>query len=71
MLRHIAERTGRVTAEGTIIPVRLTHEALGKLVGARRPTVSLAMKELAADGRLRRQPDGTWLLLDETMSGSG
>jgi CRP/FNR family cyclic AMP-dependent transcriptional regulator len=71
MLRHIADRTGRVTAEGTIIPVRLTHEALGKLVGARRPTVSLAMKELAADGRVRRQPDGTWLLLDETLPGSG
>ena len=71
MLRHIAERTGRVTAEGTIIPVKLTHEALGKLVGARRPTVSIAMKELAADGRVHRQADGTWLLLDETPPGDG
>lgn len=71
MLRHIAERTGRVTSEGTSIPVRLTHEALGKLVGARRPTVSLAMKELAAESRVRRQPDGTWLLLDDAPPGNG
>ena len=71
MLRHIADRTGRVTAEGTNVPVRLTHEALGKLVGARRPTVSLAMKELAVEGRVRRQPDGTWLLVDQTRPSSG
>ena len=72
MLRHIAERSGRVTAEGTSIPGRLTHEALGKLVGARRPTVSLAMKELAAAGRVRRQDDGSWLLLsDEELEDNG
>lgn len=71
MLRHIAERVGRVTADGTVIPGRLTHEALGKLVGARRPTVSIAMKELAARGAVRRQPDGTWLLLDEALPATG
>ena len=70
MLRHIAERSGRVTAEGTSIPGRLTHEALGKLVGARRPTVSLAMKELADAGRVRRQQDGSWLLLSDDASDS-
>lgn len=71
MLRHIAERAGRVTAAGTVIPVPLTHEALGKLVGARRPTVSIAMKELAARGHVRREPDGTWILLGETAPGDG
>ena len=71
MLQHIAERSGRVTSEGTIVPMRLTHEALGKLVGARRPTVSIAMKELSARGAVRRQPDGTWLLLDEELDATG
>lgn len=71
MLRHIAERAGRVTCAGTVIPVPLTHEALGKLVGARRPTVSIAMKELAAIGRVRRRPDGTWLLLNDDLPATG
>jgi CRP-like cAMP-binding protein len=71
MLQHIAERAGRVTSDGTLIPIRLTHEALGKLVGARRPTVSLAMKELDAAGRVRRLADGTWLLPAEQAATSG
>ena len=70
MLRHLAERTGRVTAEGTLVPVPLTHEGLGKLVGARRPTISLAVKELTQSGLLGRREDGTWLLLDGAQPGS-
>jgi CRP/FNR family transcriptional regulator, cyclic AMP receptor protein len=62
MLRHMATRSGRAVPGGRALPVRLTHEALGRLVGARRPTVTLAIKQLEADGRLTRRPDGTWLL---------
>jgi hypothetical protein len=53
---HLAERWGRVTA------VQLSHEALGHLVGAKRPTVSLALRRLTAAGLVARRPDRSWLL---------
>jgi hypothetical protein len=40
----------------------LTHRILGQLVGARRPTVSTALSELAERKELVRRPDGSWLL---------
>jgi CRP/FNR family cyclic AMP-dependent transcriptional regulator len=59
---HLAERWGRVAAAGVVIPLQLTHETLGRLIGARRPTVSLALKELLNDKLLERRTDGSWLL---------
>jgi CRP/FNR family transcriptional regulator, cyclic AMP receptor protein len=59
---HLAERWGRVGANGVAMPLHLTHETLGRLIGARRPTVSLAFKDLAADDLLRRRDDGAWVL---------
>ena len=63
MLRLIGARTGRVGSEGLVVPLRATHETLGRLVGARRPTISLALKELERTGRLRRRGGGAWVLL--------
>lgn len=57
----LAERYGTVRRDGFLIPLELTHQALGEIVGARRPTVSLALKNLNADGRLVRCSDG-WVL---------
>jgi CRP/FNR family cyclic AMP-dependent transcriptional regulator len=62
LFRHLAERWGRMTPNGVQVPLRLSHRLLGQLVGARRPTVSGALTELAARGELVRRPDGTWLL---------
>lgn len=59
----LAESWGRVTPNGTIVPLALTHDALGELVGARRPTVTLALKELSDRGAVFRQ-DSAWLLLE-------
>jgi CRP/FNR family transcriptional regulator, cyclic AMP receptor protein len=59
---HLAERWGRVAAPGVIVPMQLTHETLGRLIGARRPTVSLALKDMAGEGLLERRQDGSWLL---------
>jgi CRP/FNR family transcriptional regulator, cyclic AMP receptor protein len=59
---HLAERWGRMTAQGLRIPLRLSHRQLGQLVGARRPTVSSALAELVRAEELVRQPDSTWLL---------
>lgn len=62
----LAERWGRVGAQGIVVPVDLTHQALGQMIGARRPTVSLALKELAAEGIVQRRGDGAWLLAPES-----
>ena len=58
----LAESWGQVTPAGTVLPIGLTHAALGGLIGARRPTVTLALGNLTANGLVRREPRG-WLLL--------
>jgi hypothetical protein len=63
MMWLLADSWGRVTAAGVMLPVVLTHEALGELIGARRPTVSLALAELIDRGSVVRQQSG-WLLLE-------
>jgi CRP-like cAMP-binding protein len=62
LFAHLAERWGRVAASGIVVPLQLTHETLGRLIGARRPTVSLALKDLSREGLLERRLDGSWLL---------
>jgi DNA-binding transcriptional ArsR family regulator len=60
---HLADRWGRVTPNGVLLPLRLTHESLAHLIGAQRPTVSTALKTLADDGEITRRRDGSWVLL--------
>jgi CRP/FNR family transcriptional regulator, cyclic AMP receptor protein len=69
LFRHLAQRWGRVTLRGIVIPLALSHRLLGELVGARRPSVTTATTTLARDGRLLRLGDGTWLLTDVGSDG--
>lgn len=62
MLWLLAESWGHVTPGGVRVPLALTHETLGALVGSRRPTVSLALRKLTEEGALVPQDSG-WLLL--------
>ena len=50
-----------------VVPVRLTHEMIGRLVGAHRPSVTTALSELARSGRIARIPEG-WLLRGDPPS---
>jgi CRP/FNR family transcriptional regulator, cyclic AMP receptor protein len=68
---YLAERWGRVASAGVVVPLQLTHETLGRLIGARRPTVSLALKDLAAESMLERRGDGSWLLRYEAFERLG
>jgi CRP-like cAMP-binding protein len=58
---HLADRWGTRHRDDIAIGLPLTHEALGRLIGARRPTVSLGLRALADEGALRREGD-LWIL---------
>lgn len=58
---RLADRWGRVTPDGIVVPLRLTHETLAALVAARRPSVTSALGRLAHKELLRRTEAG-WLL---------
>jgi hypothetical protein len=62
---HLAQRWGRVAADGVVVPLALSHRLIGELVGARRPTVSTALSALARTEQICRRADGTWLLRGE------
>jgi CRP/FNR family cyclic AMP-dependent transcriptional regulator len=47
LLWHLAARWGRVEPGGIRLPLPLTHQLLGRLVGAERPSVSHALARLA------------------------
>ena len=64
---HLAEEWGRVTGEGIVVPLTLSHRMLGQLIGARRPTVSVAIADLAKREEVVRRDDGTWLLKGEPV----
>jgi CRP/FNR family cyclic AMP-dependent transcriptional regulator len=58
----LAERFGRVTSDGVLLPVPLNHEMIARLVGAHRPSVTSALGELRRAGAISRTPEGAWLL---------
>jgi hypothetical protein len=62
MLWYLAASWGRVTPLGLKIPIPLTHQALGELAGAQRPSVTLAVAALCDRGLVSRMPDGTYVL---------
>jgi hypothetical protein len=64
LLWALSERWGVVTPHGVQLRIRLTHEALARLVGARRPSVTTALGALTASGQIERRPDGFLLLGD-------
>jgi CRP-like cAMP-binding protein len=63
----LADRYGKVRADGVNVDLPLTHEILSHLAGARRPSVSAALTRLAADGRVRREGQ-RWILSGEPPS---
>ena len=64
-LWHLAERWGRVTPDGIVVPLPLGHQRLADLVGASRQSVTTALGELRRDGLLSRRDSGEWVLHGE------
>jgi CRP/FNR family transcriptional regulator, cyclic AMP receptor protein len=59
---HLADRWGRVTPDGVVVELDLTHSLLSRLTCLRRPTVSVTLKELRETGQLISLSRSTWLL---------
>ena len=62
VLWHLADRWGRVTPDGVVLRLPLTHQVLGRLIGARRPSVTSALQRLDREGLVTRMDAGAWLL---------
>lgn len=77
MLWHLAERWGQADDGGLLVPVGISHELLGELVGAQRPSVSNALRRLRAEGVERvagvgwRLPGDTPALIDRMLRDAG
>jgi CRP/FNR family transcriptional regulator, cyclic AMP receptor protein len=59
---RLADRWGRVGPDGIVLELPLTHQVLGRLVGAQRPSVTTALSDLARRGIVERRDDGAWVL---------
>ncbi len=59
---HLADRFGKVSPSGIVVSIKLTHQDLSRLVGATRPSVTVALGEIADRGWTVRRDDGSWLL---------
>lgn len=63
----LAERWGKVGTEGVYVTLPLTHEVLAMLIGAHRPTVTIALQRLTRAGFLIRERSDRWLLTNRAI----
>lgn len=71
ILWRLADDWGRVTPEGVRIPLRLRHQLLGELIGARRSSVTLGLRTLRERGDVIETGDGTFLLRSPPVAPPG
>ncbi len=70
LMWSFADRRGIVRPDGIWVHLAITHDALAQMIGARRPTVSLGLKSLSAQGLLRPEADG-WLIARASLAEFG
>src|SRR3954464_7045253 len=58
LLWLLAERWGRVVPGGVLVSLRLPHRTLARMGGARRPSVTTALRQLIPRNEIERRPDG-------------
>jgi hypothetical protein len=62
VLWHFADRWGRVTSRGLELDLPLTHGLLAAVVGAHRPSVTLAVRNLTRGGLIEARSRSRWVL---------
>lgn len=70
-LWHLAGNWGRVTPNGVLLRLPLTHEVLGQILGTQRPSVSTALRRLRARGEVVRTARGDYCLTGDPMNWDG
>jgi DNA-binding transcriptional ArsR family regulator len=63
----LAERWGKVTPRGVYVTLPVTHEVLAMLIGAQRPTVTVALQRLTRAGYLVRERRDGWLMTNDAV----
>ena len=71
LLWHLADRFGHVEHDGVVLELPLTHATLAKLVRARRPSVSTALKKLVDRGAISRRGRRAWILREPADLSAG
>ncbi|MBV9604074.1 MAG: Crp/Fnr family transcriptional regulator [Solirubrobacterales bacterium] len=61
-LWELGYRFGRVTPEGIVVELPISHSQLAEIVAAQRPSVSTAVVRLEDQGQISRTARRTWLL---------
>ncbi len=67
-LWELSYRFGRVTPDGIMLDLPLTHSQMADMVAAQRPSVSTAFTRLQDHGRIVHAARHRWLLLGEPPS---
>jgi len=67
----LGERWGKMTPAGVVLNLPLTHRILAHLCGARRPSVTIALRTLGAQGVVERTADHAWLLRRPRVQAGG
>jgi hypothetical protein len=62
LLWALSERWGRVTDAGVALDLKVHQQVLAEMVGARRPTVSMALGSLCDRGLVINPEPGCWVL---------
>jgi CRP-like cAMP-binding protein len=65
----LSERWGRVRPDGVCLDLPLTHDLLAKMCGARRPSVTTALRSLRERGLVDYSHRGCWLLRGDFACG--
>lgn len=69
MLWHFADRWGKVTPDGVLLQLPITHAAFASVVGTRRPSLTSAIGELREAGLLGTRGHGDWILQPPAPAG--
>jgi CRP/FNR family transcriptional regulator, cyclic AMP receptor protein len=59
---ELADRWGRVAPDGVSVQLSVTHQMLGRIIRAQRPSVTAALRRLRERGFLSRASDGSWVI---------
>jgi CRP/FNR family cyclic AMP-dependent transcriptional regulator len=62
LFSHLGSLWGRVTPDGIVLDIPLSHGQIGDIVGCERPSVTTSLGRLRARGIVRKRADRAWLL---------